>query len=142
MDRHWQVQVHRLNARCQPRSGTPESGISVPASPLPSYQLHTLDSRWIPFKSRGYKSACVGNAMAVPRGPQERRGDTGPPGFGASRTGGPADRPVSVPPGAGRSPKRENAGNVPSRAIFAIRVTQDRSGVKSKEGDIESRVTD
>ena len=54
------------------------------------------------------------------------------------RTGGPSGfRPSRR---TGRNPKREKAGNVLSRAVFAIRVTQDRSGVKSKEGDIESSV--
>ena len=53
--------------------------------------------------------------MAVSRGPQERKGDTDPPGFGAPRTRG------SVHPcrSADRSPKREKAGNALSRAACA-----------------------
>ena len=38
-----------------------------------------IDSGRIRFKSHGWKSACVGDAMAVRRGLQEQRGDTDPP---------------------------------------------------------------
>ena len=39
-----------------------------------AYQLHALDSGRLSFASRGCKSACVGDAMAVRHGRQERRG--------------------------------------------------------------------